>query len=704
MTDIVKFSRRDFVRLGAAASGVLVLGCRLPGRTAAPGATFEPNAYLSLDSAGVVSVFVPESEMGQGVLTALAMLVADEMDADWNHVAVKQAPTDPERFGRMSTGGSTSVRQAWQPLRRAGATAREMLITAAAQRWSADRSQCRAERSEVVHAPTGKRLGYGDLAETAAALPLPEKIRLKSPEEFQLIGKPIPRVDTPQKVDGSAAFAIDVRRPGMVYAVVARCPVFGGKAAGLDAKAALATPGVRHVVEISRGVAVVGDSTWAAIRGRKALEVRWNEGPAADLDDASIARMLERRSRESGAVARHDGDVGRALAAAPRKIEAVYRVPFLAHATMEPMSCVADVRKGSCEIWAGTQAPTTAQAKAAELLGLDPKRVTVHTTFLGGGFGRRSWPDFILETVEISKAVGAPVQLTWTREDDMRHDLYRPVSLHRLAAAFDRRGTPTAWHHRLTAPSILDQLWPGSVKNGLDRAAIEGLADLPYAIPNVLVEYVMANTAIPVMWWRSVYNSQNAFANEAFLDEMAAAAGTDPVDLRLGLLQDVPRLKRVMALAAEKAGWGGSVPAGHGLGAACHHSFGSFIAQVAEVSVPKTGLPSVHRVVCAVDCGPVVNPDTVTAQMESAIVYGLSAVLRGRISIERGRVVEGNFDDYEPLRMHEMPRIEVHIVDSAASIGGIGEPGLPPIAPAVVNALAAVTGERVRTLPLAPQV
>jgi len=699
---VVRLSRRSFLALGAGAAGALVLGCRVATRAAVPAPAapaFEPNAYLALATDGTVTVWVPEAEMGQGVLTALAMLVADEMEVPWERVRVEQAPVDPERYGRMSTGGSTSVRQAWEPLRRAGATARTMLVTAAALRWGVDPGECEAREGRVHHPASGRSAGYGELAAEAAALPLPENVRLKEPSEFRLIGTPVPRVDTPAKTDGSAVFAIDVRRHGMLHAVVARCPVFGGTVRRFDPRRALEVPGVRRVVRIGSGIAVVADTTWAAIRGRERLEVEWDGGEAASWDDVTVRRLFERRSREPGAVARAEGDVHAALAAASRRLEAVYAVPFLAHAPMEPLDAVADVRPGSCEIWAGSQSPTRVRSEAAKLLGLDPAQVTVHQTFLGGGFGRRAWPDFVLEAVEISRAVGAPVQLTWTREDDMRHDLYRPASRHVMTAALDARGRPVAWHHRLVAPSILEQLWPGSVK-GVDRMAVEGAADLPYAIPDLLVEHVMANTPVPVMWWRSVYHSQNAFANEVFLDEIAAAAGADPVALRLELLADAPRLAAVVSAAAEEIGWGRRLPSGHGLGFACHHSFGTSVAQAVEVSVDGDRL-RVHRVACAVDCGPVVNPDTVAAQMESAIVYGLSAALRGRIRIRGGAVVEGNWDDYEPLRMREMPEVTTRIVDSGGPIGGIGEPGLPPIAPAVVNAVFAATGRRIRSLPLA---
>ncbi len=702
MKGIVKLSRRRFMALGAGAAGALVLGCRIPTK-ATPGAevppVFEPNAYLGLATDGSVTVWVPEAEMGQGVLTALGMLVADEMEAPWDNVRVEQAPVDPKRYNDMSTGGSTSVRQGWDPLRRAGATARQMLVTAAAARWGVDPAQCRAQQGKVVHDATSRSAGYGELATEAAGLPLPSDVQLKDPSDFRLIGKPIHRVDTPAKTDGRAVFAIDVRRPDMLDAVVVRCPVFGGKVKAYRDAEALKVDGVRQVLQIPSGVAVVADSTWAAIRGREALEIDWDEGDGAAWDDQSIEKYFEKNARKSGAVARSDGDVARALRSGRRRVKAVYSVPFLAHAPMEPLNAVADVRKDSCEIWVGTQSQTDAQAAAAQLLGFDLEQVTVHETFLGGGFGRRAWIDFVIEAVHVSRAVGAPVKLTWTREDDMRHCLYRPASRHVLEAAIGGGGEVLAWHHRVVAPSLREQLWPGSVQNGLDKWAVDGAENLPYAIPNVLVEYVMANTPVPVLWWRSVYNSQNAFANEGFLDEIAAAAGKDPVELRLELLKDQPRLRQVVARAAEAIGWGKRLPVGHGLGIACHHCFGSYIAEAAEVSVEKQRLV-VHRVACSVDCGPVVNPDTIAAQMESAVVYGLSAALRNRIRIEGGAVVEGNWDDYEPLRLKEAPDVSTDIVTSTDSIGGIGEPGLPPIAPAVVNALYAATGQRVRKLPV----
>ena len=546
----------------------------------------------------------------------------------------------------------------------------------------------------MLHPASGRALAYGGLAAAAARLPVPQDPPLKDPKDFKLLGKRLPRLDTPAKVTGRAVFGMDVRVPGMLFATLARPPVHGGTVAGFEAGKARKVPGVRLVLQVPSGVAVVADSTWAAIRGREALEVRFQDGPNASLDQAAVERLLSDPAAKAQVV-RADGDLEAALAAAPKRLEAVYQAPFLAHATMEPMNCTARVTAAAAEIWAPTQAPTWAQGEVAKALGLPEAAVTVRTTLLGGGFGRRAIPDFAVEAAQVARAAGAPVQVVWTREDDMRHDLYRPASRHELRAGLDAAGRLAAWHHRVRAPSIAAQLFGG--REGRPDV-VEGAADVPYAAGAVLVDCVTPGVGLRVGWWRSVYSSQNAFAEECFLDECAAAAGTDAVAFRRELLGKHPRLRRVVDLAAEKAGWGSPLPAGRGRGLACHVSFGSWVAEVAEVSVEK-GEVRVHRVVAAVDCGRVVNPDTVEAQVESAVVYGLSAALRGEITLERGRVREGNFDDYQPLRFDEMPAVEVHLVPSAEDPGGIGEPGLPPIAPAVANALFAATGRRFRRMP-----
>jgi isoquinoline 1-oxidoreductase beta subunit len=696
-------TRRDFLRSSALGGAGLVIAFYLPtqadlrGMGAQP--PFQPNAWLQVDPQDNVTIWVGKSEMGQGVRTSLPMIVAEELDADWTRVRIEPALADARKYGNQLTGGSTSVRTSWGPLRKAGAQARAMLVAAAAQSWGVAPDSCRTENGAVVHDASGRRVRYGSLADAAAKLPVPEKPPLKNAKDFRIIGKSVPRLDTPSKVDGSAQFGIDVRVPGMLFAVVARCPVFGGKPARFDATRAKAVKGVRTVVPISSGVAVVADSTWAAFEGRKALDITWDEGPDAALTSAEISRMFAKLAAGPAAVAREEGDAEAALKRAARTLEAVYEVPFLAHATMEPMNATASVRPGFCDVWAPTQFPSLAQQIAGKIAGLPPEKVTVHITLLGGGFGRRAEGDFVADAVEASKAAGAPVQVLWTREDDVQHDHYRPASYHVLRAGLDGEGRLIAWTHRVVAPSISGQRGE-KLEGGLDRSAVDGAADLPYAIPNLRVDYVMANTPVPVGYWRSVYASQTAFANECFLDEIAAAAGKDPVELRRDLLSKAPHHKAALELVAQKSGWGKALPAGRFRGLSVHKSFSSYVAQVAEVSLQTDGTPRVHRVVCAIDCGLPVNPGGVASQMQSGIVFGLSAALRGKITVEKGRVQQGNFDDYQPLRFDEMPQVEVHIVPSAEPPTGTGEPGLPPIAPAVANAVSAARGQRVRKLPI----
>jgi len=700
-------TRREFVEGAAGAAGAaLVIGFHLPtGRRAVPEAVapFAPNAWLRIGSDESVLVEVDRSEMGQGVTTSLPMLLAEELEADWTKVRIEFAPADRAYFnplfGAQGTGGSTSIRAAFTPLRKAGAQARAMLVAAAAKTWSVDAAGCRAALGAVTHGATGKKLTYGQLVATAATLPVPADVPLKDPKDWKILGKRTHRLDTPLKVDGRAQFGIDVRVPGMLVAVIARSPVFGGKVKSFDAAAAKAVPGVRNVVQVSTGIAVVADGYWAARKGRVALTIDWDEGPTAAVSSESISQLFAQRAEQVGAVARHDGDPDAAMGTALSKVEADYEMPFLAHATMEPMNCTAHVREDGVDIWAPTQFQTGAQGLGAKIGGVTPDKVRVHTTYLGGGFGRRFEMDFIMEALEVSKAAGAPVKVMWSREDDLQNAQYRPASFHRFRAGFDADGAPTVWTHRIVAPSIMARLFPDSIKNGLDGEAVEGGRDLPYAIPNVHVDYVLTDTGIPVGFWRSVNNSFNAFAVESFVDELAAAAKKDPVAFRRGLLAKAPRHLRVLELAAAKAGWGTPAPAGRARGVAVWKSFDSYVAQVAEVSIAD-GTPVVHKVTCAVDCGPVVNPDTVEAQMQSAIVYGLSAALRGAITIDKGRVQQSNFDGYEPLRMREMPLVEVHIVPSTDAQGGVGEPGTPPIAPAVCNAIFALTGKRIRKLPI----
>ena len=694
--------RRDFLQVAGTVGAGLVIGFKIPTRRGV--APFAPNAWLRIGTDDSVLVIVDRSEMGQGVTTSLPMLLAEELEADWKKVRFEFAPADKayinQLFGIQGTGGSSSVRAAWKPLRVAGAQARTMLIAAAAQTWRVEPASCRAEAGAVIHAPTNRRLTYGALAQRAMTLPVPADVQLKDPKDWRLAGKPTKRLDTRFKVNGTAQFGIDVRVPGMLTAVVARSPVFGGKVRSFDATAAQAIPGVRHVVQISSGVAVVGDGYWPAKQGRDALKVTWDEGSVAQVSSASISSLFAQRATEDGAVARHDGDAVAALAGAAQRVEAVYEMPFLAHATMEPMNCTAHVRADGVDIWAPTQNQTGVQMAGGQFGGVPPQKVAVHTTYLGGGFGRRFELDFIMEALETSKATGAPVKVIWSREDDIQHAQYRPANYHQLRAGLDASGRPVAWTHRIVAPSIMARMFPETVKNGLDGEAVEGGVGLPYGVPNVHVDYQLTDTGIPVGFWRSVNNSFNAFAVEGFIDELAAAAKQDPYEYRRGLLANAPRDRGVLELAATKAGWGTPLPAGRSRGIAVYKSFESFAAQVAEVSVSPAGDVRVHRVVCAIDCGMYVNPSTIEAQMQSGIVYGLTAALNGAITIENGRVTQSNFHDYRMLRLAEMPVVEVHIVPSTEAPGGVGEPGTPPIAPAVCNAIFAATGKRIRKLPI----
>jgi isoquinoline 1-oxidoreductase beta subunit len=706
MRDSLNLTRRDFIKVVSVAGGGLALGFYLPAeddaRATQPSDAFTPNAWLRVDTNGDTTITVARAELGQGVRTALPMIVAEELEADWQKVRLEFALAHPDKYGDMTTGGSTSVRRSYETLRKAGATAREMLISAAAQTWEVDRSACRAEKGAVIHTPSERNLSYAQLVEKAAKLPVPANVTLKDPKDFRLLGKSLPRLDTPEKVHGSAVFGIDVKLPDMLIATVAHCPVFGGKAKSFDARAAQAIKGVRQVVEIPTGIAVVADSTYAALQGYEALAVVWDEGAHADLSSASIHAMFEQKSQSEGKPVRQEGDAVAALASAVRKLEAIYELPFLAHAPMEPMNCVAHVQSDRAEIWVPTQSPQWTQSEVAGALALPQEKVTVHSTLVGGGFGRRLMPDFAVEAAQIAKAARAPVKMMWTREEDMQHDFYRPASYHRMTAGIDGSRTVTTWRHQLVAPSISAQL-SGEQEEQRRPDAVDGAAQLPYQIPNILVDYVMANTAVPVGWWRSVYNTQNAFVNECFLDEIAAAVGIDPYEFRLGLLPADSRLRGVLQLAAEKAGWRKQPAPGRGRGLACHASFGGYVAQIAEVSVEEMSRVRVHRMVCAFDCGPIVHPDLIAAQVEGAVVMALSAAMKGQITIAKGRVAESNFDDYPLLTFDEMPEVEVHILPSTATQGGVGEPGLPPVAPAVCNAIFAAIGKRIRRLPIRPE-
>jgi len=695
-------SRRTFLRASLAAGGGLLLSFNLPTlmrnaeAAATPTAkTFAPNAFIRIDRKGHVILIMHKAEMGQGVYTSMPMLIAEELEVALDDVHLEHAPPDDKRYadpliGIQMTGGSTSVRGAWEPLRRAGATARTLLVSAAAQTWKVDADSCRAEKGKVVHVPTGRKLKYGALVDRAATLPVPDRVVLKDPKDFKLIGTPAKRLDSRDKVNGEVQFSIDVKVPGMKIATVAACPVFGGKLASVDDGKAKAIKGVRQVVRLDDAVAVVADHMWAAKQGLAALDIRWDEGPNAKISTADIVQQLEAASQKPGVVARKEGDVVKAMADAAKKVEAVYQLPFLAHATMEPMNCTVHVRKDGCDVWVGTQVQSRAQAAAAKVTGLPLEKVRVHNHLLGGGFGRRLEVDFIFQAVRIAKQVDGPVKVVWTREEDIQHDIYRPYYYDRLAAGLNEQGLPIAWSHRVTGSSIVARYAPPWMKDGLDPDAVEGAAEPPYAFPNILVEYVRQEPPdITTGWWRGVGPTHNIFVVESFIDELAAAAKKDPFEYRRALLGKSPRAKAVLELAAEKAGWGQPLPKGYGRGVSVQHAFGSYLAQVAEVAISKEGDVRVRRVVCAVDCGMIVNPDTVKAQMEGGIIFGITAALFGEITIKNGRVEQHNFNDYRMLRIDEAP-------------GGIGEPGTSAVFPAVANAIFAATGKRIRKLPVKP--
>jgi CO/xanthine dehydrogenase Mo-binding subunit len=706
-------SRRTFLVTTAAAGGGLLLGVYLPrsigARAQIADETLAPNAFVRIRPDDTITLVMPQVEMGQGTYTSMSMLIAEELEVDLAKVGLEAAPPSDELYanpllGFQVTGGSTSVPGFWEPLRRAGATARVMLIEAAAAQWNVEPASCRAEKGEVISA-TGQRLNYGALVDAAARLPVPDKVVLKAPEEFTLIGTPAKRLDTPDKVDGKAKFGIDAMLPGMKFATVAACPIFGGKLKSVDDSGALAIPGVRQVVRIDNAVAVVGDHMWAAMQGLQALHIEWDEGPNANVTTESIVAQMARASESNGVVARADGDFAKAMPATAKRIDAVYEMPFLAHAAMEPMNCTVHVTKDSCEIWVGIQVVARAQATAAQVTGLPPEKIQVHNHLIGGGFGRRLDVDGITQAVAIAQQVDGPVKIVWSREEDIQHDVYRPYYYDRFTAGFDAQDRLVAYHHRVTASSILARWAPPAFVNGLDIDAIDGAAkQMPYGIPNILVDYVRDEPpGLTTGWWRGVGPTHNIFVVESFIDELAAATKKDPVDFRRSLLAEQPRVLGVLNLAAEMAGWGTSLPDGVGRGVSVQFAMGSYLSQVAEVEVSKDGEVKVRRVVCAVDCGQIVNPDTIIAQMEGGIIFGISAALWGEVTLKGGRVEQHNFNDYRVLRINETPLIEVHLVKNTEAPGGIGEPGTVGIAPAVTNAIFAATGKRIRKLPIKTQ-
>jgi isoquinoline 1-oxidoreductase beta subunit len=702
-------SRRTLLQAGAAAGGGLMLSLSLPfarGEAEAAGAdAFVPNAFVRIGGDGQIVLTMPYVEMGQGTYTAIPMLIAEELEVDLKQVGLEHAPPDEKHYanpllGVQATGNSNAVRAAWQPLRQAGAVARTMLVAAAAKRWNVEPATCRAQSGEVLHPPTGKRATYGDLAADAARLPVPEKVTLKEPKDFRLIGTPAKRLDTPAKVNGTAVYGIDARPPGVKIATLAQSPTFGGRVKSVDDTAAKAVKGVRQIVRLDDAVAVVADHMGAARKGLAALKIEWDDGPNGKLGTGDIAAELEQATRKPGPVAQNIGDVDKALAAAATKVEATYQVPFLAHATMEPMNCTVHARKDSCEIWIGSQAVARVQARAAKVAGLPVDKVVVHNHLIGGGFGRRLESDGAERAVQIAQQVDGPVKVIWTREEDIQHDMYRPYWFDRLSAGLDAKGMPVAWSNRFAGSSVIARWLPPAFKNGLDPDSTEGAIDLVYALPNLRVEYVRVEPpGIPTAFWRSVGPSHNVFVTESFIDELAAAAKQDAVAYRRALLDKSPRARAVLDLAAEKAGWGGPLPARVGRGVSLQFVFGSYLAQVAEVEVAKNGEVRVRRVVCAVDCGTVVNPDTVRAQIQSAINFGATAALYGEITLKDGRVEQANFDTYQMLRMNEAPAIEVHIVQNSEAPGGMGEAGTSAVVPAIANAIFAATGKRLRKMP-----
>jgi isoquinoline 1-oxidoreductase subunit beta len=695
-------SRREFLRICTMSGAGLLLAVYTPVGGLQAGAeegsaTFVPDVFIRIDSGGEATITIPRSEMGQGVFTSLAMILAEELDLDWERVTIENTYAD-SRFGDQVTGGSTSTRKCWEPLRIAGATARAMLVGAAAARWFVKPTECSTKDGVVYNTVNGKQLSYGDLVDEASRLPVPEHVKPKEASEFRLIGQRMHRRDTPGKINGTAKYGIDQTMPGMLYATVCHCPTFGGKVKKYDATVARALHGVRDVLSIESGIAVVAESTWLAFKGKNALSIEWDPGANAAVSTESIRAAMAQKMGGTGEVLTVVGSP-QEPGNGEVKVEAVYETPYLAHATLEPMNCLASWKDGKVELWAATQDPQSARAAVAKALGVREEDVRVNVTFMGGGFGRRVQPDFAVEAATISRRTGTPVKLTWTREEDMRHDFYRPPSLHRLTGTVDSNGKPLTLTHHVITSSIEKQqsgkpLEPA--KYDFKGAALERA----YRIPYMQLTGTIVDSPLPIGYWRSVYRSQNPFALESFVDEMAFAARKDPYEFRRDMLPEDSRLRNVLTLAAQRADWYGRREKGKGKGIACYSAYESYCAHVVEVSLGPTGKMKVVRYVCAVDCGLVVNPDTVEAQMQSSIAFALSAALKGRITVRKGAVEERNFNDYPILTFDEMPEVEVLIVRNTLPVGGIGEMGMGACPPALCNALFAATGKRVRTLPI----
>jgi isoquinoline 1-oxidoreductase subunit beta len=714
------FSRRDVLKASGAGIAALMIGFTwIPKRTLAAlgaGATAElvPNAFVRIGADESVTVIAKHLEMGQGCYTGLATILAEELDADWARVRVESAPADAKRYANLvfktmqGTGGSSAMANSWQQLREAGASARALLITAAAKQWHVPSSELRAERGVIYHESSQRQATFGSLVKVAAALPLSTQVALKDPRQFTLIGSRPPRVDVPAKCDGTAQFSLDVAMPDLLVALLARAPQFGATVVSFDAAAAQAVPGVVKVVQVPRGVAVLAKSFWAAKKGRDKLVIHWDDAHAEKRDSAQIMDEYRKLANEPATSARRTGDPARALQSAAKTLSATFEFPYLAHAPMEPLDCVVKLTAQRCDIWAGDQFQTIDQMNAAKTAGLEPAQVFINTLYAGGSFGRRAnaFSDYIVEAVSIAKAYGAdgtPIKLQWTREDDVRGGLYRPMYFHKLEAGLDAHRELTSWRHVIVGQSIMaDTIMAAMIKDGIDPTSVEGAATIAYDIPHVSVDLATTKTGVPVLWWRVVGSSHTTFAVETFMDQVAHAAGKDPFEFRRKLLANEPRMKAVLELAAEKAGWSAApLPKGKGRGIAVAEAFKTFVAQVVEVTIEESGRVKVDRVVCAVDCGVAINPDVITAQMEGGIGFGLGAVLWGNVTLEKGRVQQSNFNDYRVLRMNEMPKVEVYIVPSAEAPTGVGEPGVAPIGPALANAIFSATGKRVEVLPLA---
>lgn len=697
-----KQTRREFIKIIGMSGGALTLAAFVPvtdvfAKRGEP-KNFSPSVYLKIDNNGIVTIIVHRSEMGQGVRTSLPMLVAEELEVDWKKIVIEQAEGD-KKYGNQVTGGSTSIRTSWEPLRVAGATAREMLIAAAATKWNVKTSDCKAENGFVINKINKKKFGYGDLVDDASKLPIPQNVKLKDPKDYKIIGKRIHRLDTPDKIYGKAKYGIDVVIPGMFYAAVSRSPSFGAKVKSFDSSKTKSINGITDIKEISTGVVVIADSTWRAFKGKDALSVVWDPGPNANLDTESIRNILKEKLSIDGELVESKGDPDSSSGEGEKKLEAVYEVPFEAHVPMEPMNCVAKVENNKAEIWAPTQSPQEARTFVAQRLGLDEKDVTVYVTLMGGGFGRRTNADFAVEAAEISKAINKPVKVTWTREDDIKHDLYRPVSMNHLKGIVNKEGKLFSFSHHVIAPSIWGQ-FSGKKLEPKGYDTLGGALETDYQIPNYKITGSIIETPIPIWYWRSVYHSQNPFAAECFIDELALSANKDPYEFRKEMLPADSRLRKVLDVAAEKSGWGKKLPKGKGMGIATFSGYDSFCAQVAEVTVNENNEIKVDKYVCAIDCGIAVNPDIIEQQVEGAIAFALSAALKEEITIRNGGVVESNFDDFPILTYSEMPIVETHVVQNTYRVGGVGEVAIGPCAPALGNAIFAAAGKRIRRLPI----